>query len=114
LLDLFVKSLLKLFNGNYPVFLLDIQQGVPLLAYSHFWKTGSRRFIQDVGLGARLIEKGYLPVIIDLRIPNLNIAMLIHYCQPIIIGFNGSRLRLKAPARQAGFRVQWLKAQIFR
>jgi hypothetical protein len=73
-----VKPLLKLFNGNYPVFLLDIQQRVPLLVDSHFRKRGSRRFVQNIGISARLIEKGYLFVIIDLRISDLNIALLIH------------------------------------
>ena len=45
---------------------MDIQQGVPLLADSHFRKTGSRRFVKDERIGARLIEKGYLFVIVDL------------------------------------------------
>ncbi len=79
---------MKLFNGNDPVFFLDIEPGVPLLADSHFRKTGSRRLVQAVGIGVRLIEKGYRSVKIDLRIPDLNIVLLVHsVCQPVIVGF---------------------------
>jgi hypothetical protein len=57
---------------------MDIQPRVTLLADSHFRKTGSRRFVQAVGIGACYIEKGYLFIIIDLRISDLNIVMLVH------------------------------------